>query len=473
MRLYKILLASLFITVACSQEPSSKLLKNQVPKDWYNGEEDAKSLNPDDLDDLPQSVDSIFKANAEALEEGTNEINALALSPMAIPTEIPSKGKPKDWVPWHAEYFMTDLSLTGSGLIGALTFNGTATMRAYWRKQGPEEFKFSPQALSEVKEDDPSNSMPVVMVQEDSTPEIMVKQLEPAISAAIASGKIKDTSEMRKNLFSAAQDFHSIAMSIPSNSDELPWWVSRFRLDFTISAAGRVEPVGIVGGEVRFRFEWHRVQRTSNSISLLDSVSTPITEKQLNLRKGIKNIIEAMSTDLYAALGDQSAFGFKAHQIRVGLGISVKGNIGIIKGSAGLVGQLYFTRNVQKPMVRPRSYNLALNEDAPLYVIERHPAQNQLEYAAKNNLLLALNKKQGTGFEEAVYKFNREKFRKSLAKTARIGKFFAERATKAHVNNWKVYEFRMALDTSISGTLSLVTLAGNTTSQISFFNEKF
>ena len=80
----------------------------------------------------------------------------------------------------------------------------------------------------------------------------------------------------------------------------------------------------------------------------------------------------------------------KAHQIRMGLGISVKGNVGLVKGSAGVVGQIYFTRDVKRPTVYPRL--LALDEgssddESPIFLIERNPTLAHLETANQHKVL--------------------------------------------------------------------------------------
>ncbi len=472
MKLLITTLSALLFTAACSQYKHAAPKANQVPTSWYDSDSKNKNTNNEINPELARSVDAIFKANAAALDAGTADVK-VALSPLRAAPTTPSGNKPKDWVPWRAEYFMTDLSLTGSGLIGVLAFKGTATVEAYWRKQGPAENKTKTMELTPDTEEK-SNDLPVVMVQEDSTPELMVKQLEPVISAAVVTGKVKDTPEMRKNLLSAARDFHAIASSIPSNVNDLPWWVSRFRLDFTIDAAGRVEPVGMVGGEARFRFEWFRVAKSNSAKNPQPTTpSAPTNERQEKLVKSMKDLILAIALDLNEALVDQSAFGFKAHQMRLALGISFKGMLGLVKGAAGVSGHIYLSRDVKKPTIRPRIMNL-IPQDVPLYIIERNPTKDHINFAKQNNLLFDANLDDTDNrFEEAVYKFSREKFRYGLQKTAEVGKFFAERAAKAESNSWKVYELKLGLDASISGVLDLITIAGTASGQMAFYNQNF
>ena len=163
----------------------------------------------------------------------------------------------------------------------------------------------------------------------------------------------------------------------------------------------------------------------------------------------------------------------------MGLGMSVKGNIGLVKGSAGVVGQIYFNRALERPKLYPikqKSMTLAMADSSPILVIERNPSLNTLKLAAKSNLMvesLDTDNDASNGLEEAIFRLDREKFRKGLKKAAKIGNFFAKRASEAKVKSWKIYELRTAFDASISGGLDLVTLVGSATAQISMFNENF
>lgn len=460
---------SICLTVACSKQSDVRHEQN-VPENWYASDKpktDNNKPSNDDLSAMTETVDAILAANAEALEAGDADAQGF-LSPLAVTTEPNKNDKPKDWVPWRAEYFMTDLSITASGLIGVLTFKGTATNRLFWRKQGPPEHKTLTEEPTPSVQEEPNNE-PVIMVQEDSSGTEMVKQLEPAIHAAVSTGKIKDTPELRKNLMKAAEEFQAIASAIPSTNEDLPWWVSRFRLDFTVDAAGRVEPVGMVGGEAQFRFEWHRIKRSKPSTPSFSM----LTERQITIRKSLQDFVVATATDLNDAFGDHVTAGFKAHQIRMGIGITVKGNIGVVKGAAGLVGQIYFNRNVDRPKVRPPSTK-AVDLAGPIYMIEHRPSAETLAFAAKNNIQFETQSKNDSSiFEEAIYKLDRKVFRNGIFKAAKVSQFFAERAGKLTPGAWKVYELRSAFDGSIAGGLDVVTLVGSVTAQVSMFNENF
>lgn len=449
--------------VAQSAENSAiESSENQVEEAGIDSEDEPKKL--------AQQVDSIFEASSEAIEEGDTQANE-ALGAMSLENEGPAENRPPDWVPWRFEYLMTDLSLTGSGLIGALTAKGTATVRAFWRRQGP---KPTAEDYLMTAPESEKNEEPILTFNENTTTDDILRQMEPAVKLAVATGKVKDTPDLRKNLLAAGEEFQMIAMCIPSNDAHLPWWVSRFRLDFSVDAAGRVEPVGYVGGEVRFRFEWHRIKRKETKF--LPTNYTTLTARQMKLKDSIKDFVTNTAGDLQEAFNEHSGLSFKAHQIRIGIGISVKGELGVIKGAAGIVGQIYFNREVHRPVlypVKPKSL-LADSEDtnSSFYIIEKNPIQSHIQLAQAKGISFE-SQSSGGNFTEVIYKIDRKLFRKGLKKAAKISKFFAKRAQKSNGKKWKVYELRTAFDASLSGGLDAVTIGGSTTAQISMFNENF
>lgn len=460
------------LLASCSEQGLQKNSPS-VPTHWYDstqqGPVSSREHAQDDFDPeknlaLTDSVDALFAANAEALEAGDQEAQSF-LSPLMVDTND-KKNKPKDWVPWRAEYFMTDLSLTASGMLGVLALKGTTTVRAFWRRQGPVQPKLN--ELENPIEETLAHQDPIIEIEPyDSDAQIM-KQLEPAIRAAVATKKVQDTPDLRNNLLKAAHEFQTIASAIPANKEDLPWWVSRFRVDILLDAAGRVEPVGLVGGEVRFRFEWHRLRRTQKAMPRLMLAS----ERSEKIRDSLSRFITATAQDLEVAFSDHENYGFKAHQMRMGIGITAKGNIGVVKGAASIVGQIYFTRHVERPIVRPRTLELN-NSEEPIEFIDRNPKANELAWAQQNGISYEMQPKAAKDFTEVVYKIERKKFRQGLIKTAKIGGFFAKRASRVKPGSWRIYELRTAFDASIGGTFDLVTLAGTGTAQISMWNEKF
>src|SRR3990167_412076 len=101
-----------------------------VPQDWVVLPEDAGTTGMMTVarDEKPsdEEVGRIPSMNGEA-------IDGLKVTPAALASH---GDRPKDWTPWHLEYFTTDLAVTVQGLIGVLTIKGTPSVQAFWRRQG-------------------------------------------------------------------------------------------------------------------------------------------------------------------------------------------------------------------------------------------------------------------------------------------------------------------------------------------------
>lgn len=426
----------------------------QLPEDKVTHESDVNFVETESSSTLEENIDAIFQADQVALNRG---IKGYSVS------ETPNfVSKPKDWVPWRAEIFMTDLSLSAGGLLGVLTTKGTATVRAYWRKQYPRQQEY-------VNPDDLLEAKGAIHFSQYSTPTDIKRQIAEAINIGVQAKKIIDTPLLRTELFKAAEDFQALAFTLDSTPSDKPWWVQRFRVDFTVDGSGHVNPAVVVGGEVRFRFEWHRIKKASSAKSKIQPQPSAVNKilNQTELQKFVKN----MSEDIEEAFPYAPDMDFQAHTMRMGIGISAKGTIGVVKGSAGVVGQIYFTRDVKRPTKNLPQPKFA-DSNEPVIIIERNPPANHILFAEARGSHFELNETTDH-IKEAVYKVNRKNFRKGLKKAAKISKFFIDRAAKQKGPGWKIFELRTGFDASISGELDMAVIQGAVTAQVNFFNQKF
>ena len=449
-------------------QSSQALASPNTPESWYrlpesnSGQEPNRLTESEDTTQLEKTVDAVFRANQQALEGGISANDSVTSSFFA-------EKKPKDWVPWRAEIFTTDLSLSVGGLLGALFAKGTATVRAYWRKQYPAN-----PAESVVNLDDKESSEGVIRFSEESTDIDIRNQIESVIAVAVKAKKVEDTPVLRHELFKVAGDFQNLASGLNETSQDLPWWVSRFRLDFNVDASGHVHPNVTVGGEVRFRFEWHRIKRKSPSPAFV--AKKRLASEILN-QPVLATFVRGISEDLDLAFSHMPEHDFQAYTFRVGIGLTVKGEIGVIKGSAGVVGQIYFLRDVKRPKQNPKP--AFVSTEQPLLIIERNPSSQNLSFAKSKKIKFELNSIPNSGanfvdpISEVVYKASRDQFRKGLKKAAKITTFFTDRAAKQKATGWKIFELRTAFDSSVTGELSMASIVGSVTAQVAFYNQKF
>jgi len=441
-----------------------------LPKDWYRlPEEDSlnelKSLAADAKTekDLSLLMEKILKSNQNALEK-------LPLN-HEIPLETDSLQtfalKPTDWTPWHLEYLTTDLAITLQGLVGILTIRATPSMQTYWRRQGPRPTVQLDQ-MNTVNLMDPSNS-------EDIT-----HQIEPVIQAAIASGQVKDPETLRENLRNTAKELENMIQSLDTQPHS-EWWPSRFRFDFLVSAQGHIIAPVYAGGELRFRFEWKRIQRKVPQA--LHTTENPSGLSQFKI--SLEQFVETMENALADASADSpAAQGFEASQFRVGLGVTAGGNIGLAAGSTQVLGHLYFSRDAKKPVVYPiPDLPKIKKRTRPILIIEDHPAPSHLAFARRMGLAHHAPSQnwgtrrnpgtQGHSGEQVVYEVGPEKMAEGLRKALKMGSFFAKQGATANQGQWKVYMMNVYFDLSITGNFVVAAAGGLASTGISFYNQNF
>lgn len=430
-----IVLALAILASACSQTQTPPTLSSNV----HGLPEDGAPAGSDDLTQdeaqLGPVTDDYVDATSAALDQSEVPVSSHSLTA-------------GDRVPWHMEYLLTDLSVSASGLLGSLVMKGSPSVTFIWRKQKPAAIPL------DVKVDAADVSMTNATTHEE-----MAMQIEPAVRMAVASGRVKNETKLRSSLLSAANDFQALAASVGENPGH-DWWVSRLRLDLTLDATGAVTPVIGVGGDIRFRFEWHRIMKANAS------TGAPKTKLLGVAPSDLREFISATAEDL-SVLSDTNPKpdGFKAYSYRVGLGVSAKGDIGVVKSTASLMGQVYFSRDVAKPKVHNLSAEVLPDT---INVIEdaSAAAETHARYASENAIA---TERVGN---QIVYKVDRKKIRKGLARAAKMGILFGKHAGSAK-GHWKVFELRTALDLSITGKVGLTELSGLATSEINFYNQSF
>jgi hypothetical protein len=181
----------------------------------------------------------------------------------------------------------------------------------------------------------------------------------------------------------------------------------------------------------------------------------------------------ALSHDLAVGAdlpGGSPGTSLVAKTIKVGVGSSVSGAVGLAKGTASAMVHIYFSRVAKKLGLAAQT---AAEQDMPLYLVEEDPAEANLAFAKSSDRLLELSAKRGGDGRSALYRLDREKFRKGIAKAIWVGKFFGRRAEKHQKSAWKLKQIKSSFDVSISGTVGLATISGMATAEIAFENKNF
>ncbi|MGZ3789780.1 MAG: hypothetical protein ACXVLQ_14720 [Bacteriovorax sp.] len=428
----------------------------RVDPEWINPEDriHSESLIPWGASaKLDKMVTGIFSSMRESIEAGPKKESDLISNP-----------KMPNWTPWHLEVFTTELSVLNSGPLGLLTGKGSPTAIAYWRRQGAKPANFNKNkefADSEV------HSVPTANLDEVYDENSLQAELAPMINAAMATGKIKDEAAFRSNLTLAALDFYKLANAVNTNPG-MNWWVSALRFDLIVAASGKLVPAPLplstVGGEVRIRFDWKRLMKKTPAKA--NFLSSDLDKAQ----ESFVTLVSSISQDLEQAMTDKlEKKGLQPYTMRIGLGFSAGGNVGIAKSSAQAVAQIYFSRDQQAPKVYPRNNFVAKFVDS--YPLIEDINESHLKYAKDHQIAFTVDSDSDQA--KAIYQVNRKQFQNGLKKAFKMASFFAKAGQKAESNKWKLYQMKTGLDLSLAGTTGVVTLTGSTTAELAFYNMNF
>lgn len=433
---------ALLTVTACQQRRD-----NEVPRSWVASPTEAvDSASADDAAEeeeitpppaLGETVDHLFVAQSESLSRAeagranaANASSAPVVAPVSTPAKVPG---------WHMTAYMADIGISLGGFLGALIYKGTPSVTAVFRKQ-----------YDKTRPEPEAAPVQGIAITPEMSRQDLVQALEPSIQATLATGRIRDERVFRAEAMTAGQEFQSLTRALDHMDPRLPWKVARFRLDLTVDVTGRITPVVSVGGEVRLRFEWFRMKRPGAPALARAPASAPSAPAaDSDLSEGLVKFATGIAQDL-VELSDDSLVadsGFKAYSYRVGLGLSKKRRFGVVTSTQSLIGHLYFTRNVPKPVVNPKP-----------------PRDDE---GGSEDLALI-----GAGGEE-VTPLTHKRFRKGLRRAMKLGGFFARYASRHPDARWKVYELKTGFDLSLAGKTGLAGINGIGATEISFYNQKF
>ncbi len=472
MKNFLLVIASL-IQIGYLAPAAADVKSNQLPRDWYLSPEDQSPQKMgihtikehEENKKFPKFLERVYNANLEAMDKLPERKNP----PTSNNSQLPNHA------PWHLEAFTTELAVYAKGLVGVLTMKGQPAVQVYWRRQGPKP--------EEILNQPPQTQADAVVTHEfdgDISDHALGKEMEPMIQSALATGKIKDESEFRKQILIAAQEFRFVSSGLDS-APQLKWFLGWFRFDFIVGASGKIyaAPLVTVGGDLRLRFDWHRHMRkvpTGARPQPLKPKGVHILAQDLDkFRKDLQDFTIGMQKDLEYALAKEPATkGMQAYAFKVSLGMSANGTIGVAKGNVGVFGHMNFINNTPVPKVfpvAPKVANLEVEEQdlPPLIVIEKYPSEQHLQFSDLNLIAYSLSKDK----KEAHFKVDRKAFRKGLMRAVQMGQFFAKVGQSKDPRKWKVFQLKTGFDLSLSGILDLVTIGGTAGAEMAFFNMNF
>ncbi len=347
---------------------------------------------------------------------------------------------------WHLDGVNTTLALGLSGNIGVLSWGGTKAIELFWHNKKAQKSEAAEKALQTIYFD------------EEMKAQDLQNDVDTIVSSLIASGKVKESDDLRKKLHKKTNDFFKMVEAVASVKNT-KWVPSKLRLDFVISAEGKIGGVVLakVGGDIRLRFEWSRKART-----VYQKTNVVLDKTQ----ESIKRLISTFSSEIANADIDKvEKHNFSLSYVRLGLAVGVKGSVGILKGSMGFAPYIYLVPNKEKSSTPVVATDI--QDGLPLIV--NLQTTEHLDYAAKNNLQYD---KKAT---YPIFKISNKKFKKGMNKAVRFAANTAKYVEKrdGKKTKWGIKKIRSSFAFSVSGDVGVVSLKGTPSIELEFKNNNF
>jgi len=167
--------------------------------------------------------------------------------------------------------------------------------------------------------------------------------------------------------------------------------------------------------------------------------------------------MNGLSQDIAAAVARNPSLEgspYVLKQVKLSLGISQGGNIGIATEDASILGTVEFDK-ADAPAEKQTA-----TSGGNLRILSAQKSQDSaaLTYAAAN----------GISHDADSFMISHEKLRDGLARAVLIGDYFGKRAKGAESATWKIIEISPEFDLSIGGAMGLKTITGTAGIELTF-----
>lgn len=302
--------------------------------------------------------------------------------------------------------YVTDFSVSKSGLFGLSALKATTAVEVKWMKVSTN------QKTVEVIAD--------VEVVDDSA-EALAMTAQELEALALATGKVEASPVLKTNIENVLHEVKF--MMDQTNHSEFPGWkLAALRVDLSIGANGKVWTFAKAGASVRLRLDWKKIAKQSNNKMMMTNKTS--------------NFINKILYDFNQIYQADELAGFKVKMINVGVGLSRKGGfLGLASTKLGITGFLRFV-----PIPATKSLPLVVESNSAL-------ATEDIEHVSNE-----VSQNKGMNFSFVP----RNKWRAGLQKGFAMAKFFAGSADRFQ-NRWQVTEIKTVFELNKSGFLGLAS----------------
>ncbi len=395
----------------------------QVPSSWLTAEEETYQI----FGQSPQATDEKFN-------QGTDKILQTVLNPLKQSANEKS---------WKLNGVMFDLTVSSQGTLGLLAMKGAPSATIAWIKKP----KTKPAVVSQ--EEGPDSGYAININENvDRSTDSLVKTL-------MSTGQVKNEAHLRENLTRVVSSFKNLTNGIETTS-QTQWSLSRLRLDLSVGASGDLSPFTTVGGALRVRLEWFPQKR---------SQKIQPNEAQKNMNNFFNTMVHNLSN--WNGQNQLLEQGLELARIRVGIGLTSRFNVGLVRSSVGTAFHVYFEKKKMTYQIQ------TIHQPTPSQAFHQF-AEESLDDINQNwNSILQISSSKmltsKPAIKDKLYVVEPEQFYKGLSKSAKIGKYFVQRSKKNLANSeWTLQQVKIGTEISLTGALSLATLTGATSCEMTF-----
>ena len=285
---------------------------------------------------------------------------------------------------WIFSGFQTSLAVGLKGRIGIHSWGGTKTLEIDWTKRNEIGLK----KRNENNHKDKLKRGNIFLVDDKTTDELIESRIHFILSNIKNSGRVKKISNLKSRLKKTILSFQNFGESISFYKFK-GWIPSKIRLDLGIKSNGKIVfgPLVKLGADIRVRLEWKKIR-------------SPLSRGEKPLNKNFSSFFRELDTILTTSLPlIKTSPHYSLTHIEVGLGVGVKGKIGLAEIGGNSTPSVFFKKS---PTSNFSLTNKSLQGSFPILI----KANNEKGYSKNSTRILNLDKKRIKRGIKKAFKFS-------------------------------------------------------------------
>jgi hypothetical protein len=344
----------------------------------------------------------------QELEKSLLQILELQENILEKSESISRKSLDKSFSAWSLKGQKTDLAISKSGLFGFSAVKGASAVELSWSEK---------KAKQEVFQDSRSDIELDSLMSEQE----VLAAVKPFYKVLLKNARSNEYSWRARNFEDHVLRYHRALKSV-SQLDGGQFIADKFRLDLSFSYSSPLLGFSRLSGDTRVRLEW--------KISQTDKMKT---------RESDQKVVQNLLNDVSEALqGLEENDGYKLTTIGIGLGLSKKNLLSFSKVKGEIYGELFFKKRDSKSLI-----------------LSKEDLSGEYEWRAENN-------------NKFIKRFKRRKFRKGIAKSFKVSKWFTEKMSKRNSGAWEIKKFKSSFSLTYSGFLGLANTSSKSAVSFAF-----